>query len=90
VIGFSVADHKRTEIVLEALEESVATRFGQAKGTLFHTDRGSQFSDRKVVEFCETVELVRSMGTTGSCLFTGYSDWVEPERCPINTQDLAA
>ena len=57
----------RTEIVLEALEQSVATRFGQVKGTVFHTDRGSQFSDQKVVDFCESVGLVRSMGATGSC-----------------------
>lgn len=67
VLGFSVADHMRTEIVLEALEQSATTRFGQVAGTVFHTDRGSQFSDRKVVDFCETVGLVRSMGATGSC-----------------------
>ena len=67
VLGFSVADHMRTEIVLEAFEQSVATRFGQVKGTVFHADRGSQFTDRKVVEFCESVGLVRSMGATGSC-----------------------
>ena len=67
VLGFSVADHMRTEIVLEALEQSVATRFGQVAGAVFHTDRGSQFSDRKVVDFCESVGLVRSMGATGSC-----------------------
>ena len=34
VLGFSVADHMRTEIVLEALEQSVATRFGQVEGTV--------------------------------------------------------
>jgi putative transposase len=67
VLGFSVADHMRTEIVLEALEQSVATRFGQVAGTVLHTDRGSQFSDRKVVDYCESVGLVRSMGATGSC-----------------------
>jgi transposase InsO family protein len=67
VLGFSVADHMRTEIVLEALEQSVATRFGQVRGTVLHTDRGSQFTDRKVVDFCEAAGLVRSMGATGSC-----------------------
>ncbi len=71
VLGFSVADHMRTEIVLEALDQAARTRFGQIDGTVFHTDRGSQFSDRKVVEFCESVGLIRSMGATGSCPLTG-------------------
>ncbi len=31
VLGFSVADHMRTEIVLEALEQSAATRFGPSR-----------------------------------------------------------
>lgn len=67
VLGFSVAEHMRTEIVIDALEQSVATRFGHVEGTVFHTDRGSQFSDGKVVDLCERVSLVRSMGATGSC-----------------------
>jgi putative transposase len=67
VLGFSVADHMRSDIVLDALEQSVAARFGQVNGTLFHTDRGSQFSDAEVVDFCQSVGLVRSMGATGSC-----------------------
>jgi putative transposase len=67
VLGFSVQDHMRTEIVLDALAQSTATRFGQVAGTVFHTDRGSQFSDGKVVDFCENAGLIRSMGATGSC-----------------------
>jgi transposase InsO family protein len=67
VLGWSVADHMRTELVLDALNQAVTTRFGQVRGTVFHTDRGSQFSDGKVVEFCDHVDLVRSMGATGSC-----------------------
>ena len=67
VLGFAVADHMRTEIVLDALGQAVATRFGQLAGTVFHTDRGSQFNDAKVVAFCDRAGLVRSMGATGSC-----------------------
>jgi putative transposase len=67
VLGWSIADHMRTELVLDALNQAVHTRFGQVRGTVFHTDRGSQFSDGKVVEFCDDVHLVRSMGATGSC-----------------------
>ena len=66
VLGYSVQDHMRTEIVLEALDQSVRTRRGLVAGTMFHTDRGSQFSDRKIKERCEHLEIVRSMGRTGT------------------------
>jgi len=52
--------------VLEALDQSVRTRRGLVAGTKFHTDRGSQFSDRKIKERCEHLEIVRSMGRTGT------------------------
>ena len=61
VLGYAMADHMRTEIVLDALDQAVSARFGQVAGTVFHTDRGSQFSDRKVVAVCDRVDLVRSM-----------------------------
>jgi putative transposase len=67
VLGWSIADHMRTELVLDALDQAVTCRSGQAAGAVFHTDRGSQFSDAKVVAFCEQAHLVRSMGATGSC-----------------------
>jgi transposase InsO family protein len=67
VLGFAVADHTRTKLVLDALSQAATTRFGQVTGTVFHTDRGSQFSDHKIVEFCDDIGLVRSMGATGSC-----------------------
>ena len=67
VLGYSVADHMRTELVLDALAQAVTARSATARGTIFHTDRGSQFSDRKVVEYCHQAGLTRSMGATGSC-----------------------
>jgi len=67
VLGYELADHMRTEIVLGALAGATTTRFGKCAGATFHTDRGSQFSDHKVERFCTSVGLVRSMGATGSC-----------------------
>ena len=67
VLGYELADHMRTEIVLGALEKATAVRLGACAQTIFHTDRGSQFSDHKVEQFCTSFGIVRSMGATGSC-----------------------
>ena len=67
VLGYELANHMRTEIVLGALAGATTTRLGKCKGTIFHTDRGSQFSDRKVEQLCTRFGIVRSMGATGSC-----------------------
>ena len=66
VLGFAVADHMRTEIVLDCLDQVVRARSGKVRGTIFHTDRGAQFNDARVIAFCERFGLVRSMGATGS------------------------
>ena len=57
----------RAELVLEALEHAVRTRFGRTQGTILHTDRGGQFTDHDVVALCDRLGIVRSMGRTGSC-----------------------
>ncbi len=38
VLGWQLADHMRAEIVLDALDQAVRTRFCQCAGTIFHTD----------------------------------------------------
>jgi len=67
VLGFALKDHMRAEIVLDALKAAATLRGTHCRGTILHTDRGSQFSDHRVVELCEDFRLVRSMGRTGSC-----------------------
>lgn len=67
VLGFAVADHMRAELVLEALDAAVFTRHHDCSGAIFHTDRGAQFNDRRVIAACDSFGIVRSMGATGSC-----------------------
>ncbi len=66
VLGFSVAEHMRTEIVTEALRQAIAIRNGALSGAILHTDRGAQFADRLVAALCEAAGIRRSMGRTGS------------------------
>lgn len=68
VIGWSVADHMRTELVANALVAAVATRGGRVDaGVVFHSDRGSQYTSAEFGELCERHGVVQSMGATGVC-----------------------
>lgn len=67
VLGWSVANHMRTELVLEALDMAVAERGGDVAGTIMHLDRGSQYTAEIMKQACERYGLRRSMGATGIC-----------------------
>ena len=45
----------RTEIVLDCLDQVVNARSGNVSGTLFHTDRGGQFNDARVISLLRAI-----------------------------------
>ena len=67
VLGWSLADHMRTELVEAAVDAAVFTRGGNVKGTTMHSDRGSQFTSHDMAQACSGHGLLRSMGATGIC-----------------------
>ena len=46
VVGVSVAPHFKASLVADALREAIATRGGQMRDVVFHTDRGSPHTPR--------------------------------------------
>lgn len=67
VLGWSVADHMRTELVIEALDMAVVARGGDVAGTIMHSDRGTQYTAEIMKQACERYGLLRSMDATGIC-----------------------
>ncbi|MGH8965421.1 MAG: IS3 family transposase [Actinomycetes bacterium] len=67
VLGWSVDDHMRTELVTESVEKAVVTRGGVVAGTIMHSDRGVQYTAKAMEQACERHGLRRSMGRTGVC-----------------------
>ncbi len=67
VLGWEIDDNMRAELVETALRNAIFIRSNQCEGTIFHVDRGSQFTSQLVVNTCNEFKLVRSMGRTGSC-----------------------
>jgi putative transposase len=66
VVGYAVADHLRTSLVIEALAAAVVTR-RPSHGVIFHSDRGCQYTSREFADFCAENGVVRSMGRRATC-----------------------
>ena len=67
VVGRSMAEHLRTELVIDALEMAVWRRRPSA-GLIHHADRGSQYTALSFGRRLDEVGIVPSMGRTGSAL----------------------
>lgn len=67
VLGYALDEHMRDDLVVAALKASWFTRQHHCPGAVFHTDRGGQFVAKDVINQCDDMGLVRSMGRTGSC-----------------------
>jgi putative transposase len=66
VIGWAIADHMRTELVIDALTMALQRRQPQAP-VIFHADPGSQYTTQAFVEFCTEHNVRNSAGRTGIC-----------------------
>jgi putative transposase len=67
IVGWSMADHLRTELVLDALDMAVAQR-QPAPGLVHHTDHGCQYTSLAFGRHLQQAGLVASMGTVGDAL----------------------
>ncbi len=66
LVGWSLADHLRTELCLDALSAAGATRGRwRFRGTVFHTDHGCQYTSDEFRRRCRAMGIVQSMGTVG-------------------------
>lgn len=66
VLGWSMATHMRTELVVDALTMAVAARGGHVAGVIFHADRGSQYTSAAFAQVSDRFGIRRSMGRIGS------------------------
>jgi transposase InsO family protein len=66
LVGWSIADHLRTELCIDALEAALTYR-GRARfdGTIFHSDKGCQYTAGLFQLTCQQMGIVQSMGTVG-------------------------
>src|SRR4051794_13887578 len=66
IVGWSMADHMRTELVTDALQMALARR-RPAPGLIWHSDQGSQFVSLAFGQQARAAGIAQSMGSRGDC-----------------------
>lgn len=66
VVGWSMADHMKTSLVISAIEMA-AGNIEIQQGAVFHSDRGSQYSSAEYRAKLASLGIRSSMGRTGVC-----------------------
>jgi putative transposase len=69
-IGYAMADHLRTELVIDALRMA-ARNYPLAQGAIFHSDRGTQYTSAAFAAAADLFGIRRSVGAAGVSLLTG-------------------
>ena len=67
LLGYSMAEHMRTELVADALTMAAGARGGATTGIIFHGDRGSQYLSGDYRQLVVDLGMVQSLGRTGVC-----------------------
>ncbi len=67
IIGWAMADHMRARLCTDALAMARDHGYLEAETTVFHSDRGSQYTSGEFQKWCAGNRVTQSMGAVGVC-----------------------
>jgi len=67
IVGWSIAGHMKTELVLDALGMAILRRDPIRTETILHSDHGTQFTSWRFGQRLQKAEILGSMGSIGDC-----------------------
>jgi putative transposase len=67
VVGWSMAEHLRSELVLGALQAALGQRIPASTGIVFHSDRGSQYASEDYQAALQAAGITCSMSRRANC-----------------------
>lgn len=63
--GWAVAEHMRTDLIIDALSAARDSR-GSLAGAIFHSDHGAQYTSKAFAQACAELGVTQSMGAVGT------------------------
>ena len=67
VVGYSMAPHMAAQLVIDALDTAAASRGGDVKGVIFHSDRGPQYLSGDFASALARHGMSQSAGRVANC-----------------------
>jgi putative transposase len=88
IVGWRVAPHMRTTMVLDAIEMARWSRGNTLAGLRCHSDAGSQFTSIRYGERLAEISAVPSIGTVGDSFDNALAETVNETRhnCPYGVE----
>jgi putative transposase len=74
IVGFSMADHMRTELLLDALDMALGRQQLITSELLSHSDRGSQYASDVYRERLNSLSITASMSRKGNCYDNAFAE----------------
>ncbi len=76
VIGWSMASHRKTDLVVDAVTMAVHRRGGQVPGVIHHSDRGGEYSSHALERELRRHDALASMGSVADCFDNALAESV--------------
>lgn len=67
LLGYAMGERHDAELVVASLHMAAATRGGDVRGVIFHSDRGSEYQSRRFRRACRRLGVTQTMSRVGSC-----------------------
>jgi putative transposase len=76
VIGWSMASHRKTDLVVDAVTMAVHRRGGHVPGVIHHSDRGGEYSSHALERELRRHGALPSMGSVADCFDNALAESV--------------
>ena len=77
VVGYAMGDHMRTSLVCRAIDMAVRRCPVEEGVTIFHSDRGSQYTSQRFLDHLKGYGIRPSVGRAGVCWDNAWASVVQ-------------
>ncbi len=76
ILGWSMASHRKTDLVVDAVTMAVHRRGGKVPGVVHHSDRGGEYTSHQLVRELRRHGALASMGSVADCFDNALAESV--------------